>query len=45
VNDLAQHVTQLFFVGFSPGVSLDPFSSAVLPKPRENLSIWREIAS
>ena len=42
VTDLAQHVTQLFFGGFSPGVPLEPFSSAALPKPRESLSIWRE---
>ena len=45
VNDLAQHVTKLFFGGFSPGVPLEPFSSTVLPKPRENLSIWRDSAS
>ena len=45
VNDLAQHVTKLFFGGFSPGVALEPFSSTVLPKPRENLSIWRDTAS
>ena len=45
VNDLAQHVTQLFLGGFSPGAALEPVSSAVLPKPRENLSIWRDTAS
>ena len=45
VNDLAQHVTKLFLGGFSPGVPLEPFSSTVLPKPRENLSIWRDSAS
>jgi TetR/AcrR family transcriptional regulator, cholesterol catabolism regulator len=45
VNDLAQHVTQLFFAGFSPGVPLEPFSATMLPKPRENLSIWRDSAS
>ena len=45
VNDLAQHVTRLFLGGFSPGVALEPFSSTVLPKPRENLSIWRDNAS
>ena len=45
VNDLAQHLTQLFCGGFSPGVPLEPFNSAALPKPRENLSIWRETAS
>ena len=38
VNDLAQHLTQLFLAGFSPGL-LNP---AVLPKQQqENLSIWR----
>ena len=31
--------------GFSPGVPLEPFSSTMLPKPRENLSIWRDTAS
>jgi AcrR family transcriptional regulator len=40
VNHLAQHFTQLFFGGFSPGAALEPFNSAVLP--RENLSIWRD---
>ena len=45
VNDLAQQVTQLFFGGFSPGVPLEPFSSAMLPKPRENPSVWRDSAS
>ena len=42
VNDLAQHVTQLFLGGFSPGVPLEPFSSTMLP---ENLSVWRDTAS
>jgi TetR/AcrR family transcriptional regulator, cholesterol catabolism regulator len=45
VNDLAQHFTQLFFGGFSPGVPLEPFSSRLLPKARENLSVWRDTAS
>jgi TetR/AcrR family transcriptional regulator, cholesterol catabolism regulator len=45
VNDLAQHVTQLFFGGFSPGVPLEPFNSTMLPKTRENLSVWRDTAS
>lgn len=42
VNDLAQHVTQLFFRGFSPDVPLEPFCATMLPQPRENLSVWRE---
>lgn len=45
VNELAQHLTQLFCRGFSPGVPLEPFSSAVLPNSPESLSIWRESAS
>jgi TetR/AcrR family transcriptional regulator, cholesterol catabolism regulator len=39
VNDLAQHLTQLFLAGFSPGLSL---SATVLSnQQQENLSIWR----
>ena len=41
VNDLAQNLTQLFLGGFSPGMLLEPLSSTMLPKQRENLSIWR----
>ena len=42
VDDLAQHLTQLFVAGFSPGL-LNP---AVLPKQQqENLSIWRGTAN
>ena len=42
VNDLAQHLTQLFLAGFSPGL-LNP---TVLPKQQqENLSIWRGTAN
>src|ERR1700752_4462594 len=42
VHDLAQHLTQLFVAGFSPGL-LNP---AVLPKQQqENLSIWRGTAN
>ena len=37
VSDLAQHLTQLFLGGFSPGLSLQP----VLPKHQDDLSIWR----
>jgi AcrR family transcriptional regulator len=37
VNDLAQHLTQLFVGGFSPGLSLQP----VVPKQQDDLSIWR----
>ena len=43
VNDLAQHLTQLFLAGFSPGLSL---SSTVLSnQQQENLSIWRGTAN
>jgi AcrR family transcriptional regulator len=45
VNDLAQHLTQLFVGGFSPGLLLQPLSSAAIAKPRENLSIWRGSAN
>lgn len=41
VNDLAQHLTQLFIGGFSPGLLVEPLSSNILPGRRENLSIWR----
>lgn len=41
VNDLAQHLTQLFIGGFSPGLLVEPLSSNMLPARRENLSIWR----
>jgi len=41
VNDLAQHLTQLFLAGFSPGLPLQP----VLPKHQDDLSIWRGTAS
>ena len=40
VNDLAQHLTQLFIGGFSPGLLLEPLGSNTLPSRRENLSIW-----
>jgi len=42
VNDLAQHLTQLFVGGFSPGLLLQPLNSAAM---RENLSIWRGSAN
>ena len=45
VNDLAQHLTQLFVAGFSPGLLLQPLSSAAIAKPRENLSVWRGSAN
>jgi TetR/AcrR family transcriptional regulator, cholesterol catabolism regulator len=45
VNDLAQHLTQLFLGGFSPGLPLEPVGFDVLSKRRENLSIWRGTAS
>lgn len=41
VQELAQHLTQLFIGGFSPGLLLEPLNSTVLPARRENLSIWR----
>ena len=41
VNDLAQHLTQLFIGGFSPGLLLEPLRSTMMPARRENLSIWR----
>ena len=41
VHDLAQHLTQLFLGGFAPGLLLEAVSSATLPRPNENLSIWR----
>jgi AcrR family transcriptional regulator len=40
VHDLAQHLTQLFLGGFAPGLSLEPASSAMLPRSHENLSVW-----
>ena len=45
VHDLAQHLTQLFLDGFSPGVLPGPLNISTLPKQRENLSIWRGTAS
>jgi AcrR family transcriptional regulator len=45
VNDLAQHLTQLFIGGFSPGLLLEAPGSTVLSARRENLSIWRGSAS
>ena len=45
VDDLAQHLMQLFIGGFSPGLLLEPISATVLPARRENLSIWRGSAS
>jgi AcrR family transcriptional regulator len=44
VHDLAQHLTQLFLGGFSPGLLPGPVSINALPKQRENLSIWRGTA-
>ena len=44
VHDLAQHLTQLFLGGFSPGLLPGPVSITALPKQRENLSIWRGTA-
>ena len=41
VDDLAQHLTQLFVAGFAPGLLLQP----VLPKHQDDLSIWRGTAS
>jgi hypothetical protein len=40
VHDLAQHLTQLFVVGFVPGLPLEPVSSTMLATQSENLSIW-----
>lgn len=37
VHDLAQHLTQLFLGGFSPGLLLEPVTSTLRV---ENLSIW-----
>ncbi|HEX7333566.1 MAG TPA: TetR/AcrR family transcriptional regulator [Pyrinomonadaceae bacterium] len=45
VHDLAQHLTQLFLDGFSPGLLPGPLSTVTFPKQRENLSIWRGTAS
>jgi TetR/AcrR family transcriptional regulator, cholesterol catabolism regulator len=45
VHDLAQHLTQLFLDGFSPGLLPGPLSISTLPRQRENLSIWRGTAS
>jgi AcrR family transcriptional regulator len=45
VHDLAQHRTQLFLDGFSPGLLPGPLSISTLPKQRENLSIWRGTAT
>src|ERR1044071_2973864 len=36
VHDLAQHLTQLFLGGFSPGLLPGPVSINTLPKQREN---------
>ena len=41
VDDLAQHLTQLFLAGFAPGLPLQPVSSTVLSKHQDDLSIWR----
>ncbi|HET7285973.1 MAG TPA: TetR/AcrR family transcriptional regulator [Pyrinomonadaceae bacterium] len=38
VHELAQHLTQLFLGGFSPGLLLEPVSTTTLRV--ENLSIW-----
>jgi len=45
VHDLAQHLTQLFLDGFSPGLLPGPLHISTLPKQRENLSIWRGTAT
>ena len=45
VDDLAQHLTQLFLAGFSPGLSLQPVNPTVLPKNQDDLSIWRGTAN
>ena len=45
VHDLAQHLTQLFLDGFSPGLLPGPLNINALPKQRENLSIWRGTAT
>ena len=44
VHDLAQHLTQLFLDGFSPGLP-GPLSIGTLPQQREDLSIWRGTVS
>ena len=41
VQDLAQHLTQLFLGGFAPGLLVEPVSSTMLAGQSENLSIWR----
>lgn len=41
VHDLAQQLTQLFLGGFAPGLLSAAATSATLPRPNENLSIWR----
>ena len=45
VHDLAQHLTQLFLDGFSPGLLPGSLNISTLSKQRENLSIWRGTAS
>jgi len=45
VNELAQHLTQLFLNGFSPGLLVEPGSFTVLHERSENLSIWRGTGS
>jgi TetR/AcrR family transcriptional regulator, cholesterol catabolism regulator len=45
VHDLAQHLTQLFLNGFSPGLLPGPLSTGTFPKQREDLSIWRGTVS
>ena len=40
VQDLAQHLTQLFVAGFVPGLPLEPVTATTLPRQHENLSIW-----
>ena len=42
VHDLAQHVTQLFLNGFSPGILSGPLT--INAHGREDLSIWRGTA-
>lgn len=45
VHDLAQHLTQLFLDGFSPGLLPGPLNISALSKQREDLSIWRGTVS
>jgi len=41
VHDLAQHLTQLFLGGFSPGLLDGPLTITTLSRRPEDLSIWR----